>query len=483
MQGSRKVNDTFKSFMRIIKTYSLDGVKNFVLYTLFFLIPIHTIGILWREKLGSPGEEIGFVWQYGVVGVYLFDLLIGLLVIFALSSFFMRIFQKKFSLQKIYTDSISIVIFLLGGVICISIVVASQKVVALMYGVRFFEVLFLFQTIRTSTVSVSRCAWIFMSAGAIQGILATWQFFMQHIPAVSLLGIAYHSPQELGDSVVAYGQYRWLRAYGSFPHPNFLASFLACSFASSWYLIRTVQEKRKLWIVLFCTLGISSGFFLTFSRNAWIGMAGMIIIWSVMFFVRKKIKDTNDAIQTKQIRPWMLFMFVVMCVWGAFSIMFFEIVTTRLGIGGWQKLEQRSLDERRSSLVEALELIKLHPLGVGLGNTTVALFQKDKEKGIQKYIYSYQPIHSSYLHVATELGIGGGLIFIGLLVFLFLRIGRGAHKNISSASKELLLYGGGIMVFLSWNLMFDHFFISLASGGILLWSWLGLVYLTTSRNE
>ncbi len=463
---------------------SLNTWKNFILYMILFLLPFHTVTILWHEKLGAYGEDLGFIWQYGVVGIYFFDVLTTLLIGISCLSFCIRVFQKRFSVNKLYFDVISIVLFLLGIAVLVSIALASQKVVALVYGVRFFEALFLFQAIRTSTLSVSRCAWVFVGAGALQGTLATWQFFAQHIQASSLLGIAYHSPQELGDSVVAYGQYRWLRAYGSFPHPNFLASFLALSFAGCWYLIRTVQEKWQLWAVLFCAISISSGFFLTFSRNAWIGMAGMVIIGGVFLLVTKEKKDAQKGSKIKQIRPWILCALVVACVWTAFSFMFFEIVTTRLGIGGWQKLEQRSLHERRTSLYEGFELLKQHPLGVGLGNITVALFEKDKQKGISQPVFFYQPIHSSYLLVAAELGVGGFMVFIVLLIILCVRIGKGIYKSSSTISKELLLYASGLILFLLWNLMFDHFFISHASGIILLGFCLGFVYkLTALINE
>ncbi len=470
--------------MQLVISRSLNTWKNFNLYLILFLLPFHTVYILWREKLGAGGEDLGFIWQYGVVGIYFFDVLIALLIGISCLSFCIRVFQKKFSFNKLHFDAISIVIFLLGIVTLSSIVIASQKVVALVYGVRFFEALFLFQVIRTSTLSLKKCAWIFVSAGALQGILATWQFFAQHISANSLLGIAYHSPQELGDSVVAYGQYRWLRAYGSFPHPNFLASFLVLSFAGTWHLIRTVQKKWQLWIVLFCTISISSGFFLTFSRNAWIGLLGMIIVWVVFLLVKKEKKNIHKNNQKKQIHPWMLYTLVVVCVWAALSFMFFEIVTTRLGIGGWQKLEQRSLQERRTSFYDGIELVKQFPLGVGLGNTTVAFFEKDKQKGAPQYVFSYQPVHSSYLLMAVELGIGGFILFMVLVGILCVRIGRGMVKSNSAISKELLLYASGLAIFLLWNMTLDHFFVSHASGIILLGFGLGFICkLTAFGNE
>ncbi len=451
---------------------------------ILFLLPFHTVYILWREKLGGLGEDLGFIWQYGVVGIYFFDVLIALLIGISCLSFCIRVFQKKFSFNKLYFDAISIVLFLIGIGVLISITIASQKVVALVYGVRFFEALFLFQIIRTSTLSLAKCAWIFVGAGMLQGTLATWQFFAQHISAVSWLGIAYHSPQELGDSVVAYGQYRWLRAYGSFPHPNFLASFLAFSLISTWYLIRTVQKKWQLWAVLFCTISISSGFFLTFSRNAWIGIICVIVICAFILFIKKEKKETHKSNQIKQIRPWIIYTFVVACVWAALSFMFFEIVTTRLGIGGWQKLEQRSLHERRTSFHDGIELVKQFPFGVGLGNTTVAFLEKDKQKGAPQYVFSYQPVHSSYLLMAVELGIGGFILFMVLVGILCVRIGRGMYKSNSTISKELLLYTSGFAIFLLWNMTLDHFFVSHASGIILLGFGLGFICkLTASGNE
>lgn len=462
--------------------FHIETIKNFLCSLLLFFLPLHTIYILWVEKLGALGEDSGMIWQYGVIGLYFFDILSGLLLIFLLYSFVVRIYRKEFSIKKLFIDKINIILFLLGIVVVFSLFVAQQKSVALMYAMRFFEGYVIFYGIRVSTLTVARCAWIIMVAGALQGILALGQFFNQDIPALTLLGIAHHSPQDLGTSVVAYGDYRWLRAYGSFPHPNFLASFLAVSLISAWYLIRTVYKKWQSWIVLVCTLSISSGFFLAFSRNAWIGIILVIVVWLLIMFVRKNNRE-KEIVMVKKIRPQTMFIFIVLCIWVFLGIQFSQILATRIGVGGWQRLEQKSLIERQTSFRESFTFIKEFPLGVGLGNDTVAKARKDHKSNIKKFVFAYQPVHSSYLLIARELGIQGFFAFIGFLFFLTWLLLRKTQKGLLLTFENQRLVGICFMTFLLWNLTLDHFFISHASGIISLWAILGLVYLTAKTTE
>lgn len=466
-----------------IKKISIKTITELVLSLIFFLVPFHTVYILWYEKLTAPGEDAMNVWQYGVIGIYAFDILIGLLFILMSCSLVAGGTKtiRFFSLKKIHSNPLGVFLFLFVLMSIVSLFFTVQKNVALVAMLRFFEGIILFYAIKKSTLPLSRYAWILVIAGALQGVLAVWQFFNQEVGAITLLGISYHAPQDAGTSVVAYGDYRWLRAYGSFPHPNFLASFLAFSLISAWYLIRTCQKKWQLWVLLLCSISIGSGFFFAFSRNAWIGIGAGSIVWLIFAIMRRKNKWCFWKLQ--RIHPSIMFIGVVLVAWTFLGIQFYPLLATRIGIGGWQKLEQKSLVERRVSFQESFALIRRFPFGVGLGNDTVSQFHEDTKQNNQRDIFFYQPVHSSYLLVMRELGIQGFIVFIIFLVFLGVSLLKKIKKELADVVQKKCLYGICLMTFLVLNLVFDHFYISHASGIIVLWALLGVVYLTSSRDE
>ncbi|NIP33142.1 O-antigen ligase family protein, partial [Candidatus Saccharibacteria bacterium] len=93
--------------------------------------------------------------------------------------------------------------------------------------------------------------------------------------------------------------------------------------------------------------------------------------------------------------------------------MFQDLFTTRLATVG--RLETQSITERETQLGLAVQTIKLHHLGLGVGNYTHWLQSiYPKEPG-----YVYQPVHNQYLLIWAELGLFGIILFIIFLGFLF----------------------------------------------------------------
>ena len=68
---------------------------------------------------------------------------------------------------------------------------------------------------------------ILIAAAVIQSLLGIWQLVTQSTFASTLLGMSHYEVWQAGTSVLKNDTGRWLRAYGSFPHPNILGGFLS----------------------------------------------------------------------------------------------------------------------------------------------------------------------------------------------------------------------------------------------------------------
>jgi len=239
--------------------------------------------------------------------------------------------------------------------------------------------------------------------------------------------LAMHSANELGHSVIETGSERWLRAYGSFSHPNILAGFLVVAIIFCLWLLNKKEYKNiKLLLVIGCYLLIVALFF-TFSRASL--LIFLVIIFYYIFFKKNKFIPITCLL---------LIIFL--------SIMYLPLVKTR--IIGNERLEVKSNIERISGYNQAFKIIKNNILlGTGIGNYTVEL-QKTYPN---QPAYFYQPVHNIYLLVLAEIGLMGVILFF---IILYIK-----HYNY----KIIFLYFS-IILFL---FFFDHFWWTLPSGILL----------------
>jgi len=234
--------------------------------------------------------------------------------------------------------------------------------------------------------------------------------------------VSCHSAAVLGQSVIETGEERWLRAYGSFPHPNVLAGFLIISIIFSFYLYSLLKKTYQKNILIVLCLILSAGLFFTFSRAGWL----VFLIFTFFYIMKKKNVLASTCL--------ILIIFL--------SIIYFPLARTR--VMGTERLEIKSNIVRMSGYSQAGKIIKKYPLlGVGVGNYTVKL-QKIYSG---QMAWDYQPVHNVYLLMLAELGIINMLFFVFLMYLIF--------KNVFNYE---LIY---IFFFL---LLFDHFWWTLASG-------------------
>jgi O-antigen ligase len=227
-----------------------------------------------------------------------------------------------------------------------------------------------------------------------------YQFFTQSAPACKYLGLASHNPADLGESVVETISGRWLRAYGGFDHPNILGGVLAISLILVAYLLakkKILNGSRQIWssifLFVFYFVGLYALFF-SFSRAAWIALiVGLLVLLiTLICFYDKWVLGRFIAL-----------IFFTLVLAGIVALPFQELVSARIEVE--TRLEQKSINDRYTYLLESRELLKNNfPFGVGIGNYHTALSLADNNK---KAVWDYQPVHKFLFYVLfTETGLG-----------------------------------------------------------------------------
>jgi O-antigen ligase len=242
-------------------------------------------------------------------------------------------------------------------------------------------------------------------AGGLQAVLAVVQFASQRVIASKWLGISAHAVYPLGDAVTETPVGRFLRSYGSFPHPNIFGGFMVIAFFATLFWLKTAKGHWKFAGWFFLILNFL-GLFLSFSRSAWLGFALAFIFWLVM-----NLKEKETRLETAKI------IFIVIAFSGVLVLNFWPILDTRISSSG--RLEQKSNQGRITLLIQDVGVVKNKWfLGTGFGNYTYYLYQQDSSESA----HDYQPVHNVFLLIWSELGIFGLIIFLTLLFFISWRV-------------------------------------------------------------
>lgn len=431
----------------------LEKIIEHVLYLFVFLLP-------WQTRLILREGNLNGYWEYGTISIYATEVLLW--AIFAMAAVWGVINKLKIKKEKlkITIKNSKLLFFCLLSFVFyafISFFWADSKSVALQAWVRLAEGIGLFLILRIARIDWMKVAWAFVISAVIQAGLGVWQFFTQSTFASKWLGMAFHDPIEPGTFVVETTLRRWLRAYGSLPHPNMLAGFLAVAmFLVIWLYQRIDYGLKKLLLPIFFSI-LTLGFLVTFSKSAIVALGvAVLFLWGVAWF-------THQSKETKfNLLKFTLIFLVITAVFGA---VFWEPVSTR--IYGQDRLEIKSTEQRLSYFGEAWQLIKKHPMfGVGIGNYTLAVHN---EINANLQSWDYQPVHNVYLLVLVELGVIGFMfvfLFLCFFVSLFLKLLK--EKNFS----HLTIFS--VFFFITIIGLFDHYLWTLYFGIIIFYLGIGL---------
>ncbi|MBI5621786.1 O-antigen ligase family protein [Candidatus Falkowbacteria bacterium] len=406
----------------------LSKILEWGIYLLVFLLPWQT---RWMYQLASLNS--GY-WEYGSNSLYGTQILLYLLVVL----FFIYLKKNKIRPQKTVLD------WLLVGLVVWSLLASAWALdwnIAIYHWVILVSGFLLYFLLRHGPVNRMKVMISLVAAGAVQGGLALYQFLSQGIVGSKWLGLASQSAQDLGVLVVEYGDQRWLRAYGSLPHPNMLAAFLLVGLICALGLSFLAHNRWQRLLVTGSWLLMLGGLLFTFSRVAWL-VLGMSYVVCGMWLLVKRVRS---------IFTWQLLMAGAVLV-VLLSAIFWQPISSRVLSQG--RLDSQSYQSHVDLTAQSFTVLKSHWLsGVGLGNYTVAAY---RELDSSRPVWAYQPVHNVFLLVWAELGIVGLALYV--LGMGYVVCGRRGGLVGKVALIALLLLG-----------LFDHFLWSLYFGVMLWW--------------
>ncbi|MFA6381953.1 MAG: O-antigen ligase family protein [Candidatus Buchananbacteria bacterium] len=447
----------------------IEKLIEFGFYLFIFLLPWQT-RLIWQEAYLN-----GFVWEYGRASLYGTELFLWLVLWFYGFWVFAGRHLKRINFRQILNRLkkppvliywLVILFLLLAG---LSVVWSLNSQLAYWRWFTLIEGVTLFSLISVFDFKLEKIAKSWVASAAIQGVFGIWQFFSQYVFPNKWLGLAEHLPNVGGSIILQTDSERWLRAYGSFPHPNILGGFLAIGLLFLFYLAFIAQKSRQRFFVLAGLVCIAPALFFSFSRSAWLALIFSLIALGLVIYQKR------DLVLKKIFLKISLLIFIIFAVLGT---IFWAPLITR--ISGEQDLEVASIYLRVAFTQQAWQLISANPWqGTGIGNYTLGVFEKINAGWPGYY---YQPVHNIYFLVLAELGIFGALVFGLMLVLLVYQLvkhagaSRPARLGEAGDSRRplriiIVLLCLFLVLFIS---LVDHYFWTLWTGVMIFWIILGL---------
>jgi 8-oxo-dGTP pyrophosphatase MutT (NUDIX family) len=409
----------------------IEQIDRWGMLFLIYLIP-------WQARLiFSQGYLAGVPSEPQTRSLFAVELLIAALLVVRFAA--MLIEKDKIVRSRCYTLAASrrilIALGALAALVLLSVIVSIDQTTALLAALHLIEGLAVFLLIMTAP-SEREARLAFVASALVQSAIAITQVFFQRIYPDKWLGVAAHYPEFAGTSVVEAAGERFLRAYGTLPHPNILGGFIVIAILSSRPLWRRFSVYS-----LFTYLLLSAGLFFSFSRLAWLALAvGLLAQW---LYARRDYVFIKNAT-------------VVIAAMLIMSALFVPLVLARASASG--RLETISITTRISSFKDAWQLIKREPFtGVGAGNFTAAILNR-VDPG--RNGYALEPVHSAFIDVFAETGLFGFLLFIWIIYLLVASARRCGKVGLAAALVTLAL--------------FDHWAWTTFAGIIIFWAGWGL---------
>lgn len=437
---SQLAGQAFERLKSFVESLTALKLTRFFLVSFLVLFPFQIRTLVFQ----MPFTPTGNFNEYTAFFLHLSDLaLVATFLAFGVALY-------KGEVKEIHYGSwpvtLSLLLFL--GLIMASIPLSAFPVVGFWKFLRFLEFFGLYLLLVNQILSRRQVLLFFIGGMLFQSFLAFLQYLFQSSIGLHFLGEVHLSPQELGVAKVDFNGGKYLRAYGTFSHPNVLGGLVAMALLWSYALFR----KR---MIPFLGIGafLIVGLLLSFSRSAFLAIGG-----GVLFF----ISLTDKKIRFQNVLLWgsvVLFLIVL------FNLQ--DVLFDRLFLGN----DPNATVERLEYLDAGKRMLMAYPFGTGLGHFTL-MMQDFMVQSADPWLL--QPVHNVVLLIMNEAGIITGAVFVGLFCVLFVQLLRGL-KTKNDDEKAFASIAIAILGVIALIMLFDHYFFTIYAGQAALFLYLGVV--------
>jgi hypothetical protein len=481
-------------------------ITSILLPLLVFVLPLQT------RLIVGQGMINGNVSEYLTLSVYGIDLLIVLLVAVKIfTSVSSEGFKSTPTLLFQRRGLILGMLFVLWSVL--SIFWAVDKLLAVQHVTWLFLAIGLAWLVMNYKNKAKLIFWLLMGL-MVNAWLGIWQFVSQSTFANKWLGLAAHDPMLGGASIVEIyasdgSPIRWLRAYGSFDHPNIFGMAMvvgiilivteltqkkngggtegvnsiekkAChpefisgpSKPRGWQFYPQMLKSQKNSLAVYgaqrvqhdsilytALISMSAGLFASLSRSSWIGLVlGLGASGFYLFASANLSVDREDGLRNKlrnMVKPLAIIAIVFAIMIAIYPAQF------SMRSGGDGRLETKSINDRVVYLEQSKNMIKENVLwGIGVGNYVEFL----KNENSNNPAWTYQPVHNVFMLIWAELGLVGLLAFSILYVTIAM---RACKKNPLGFCLLVSILPAMFLDHWFWSLHFGLLFFCLVFGLVL----------------
>ncbi|MBI2670009.1 MAG: O-antigen ligase family protein [Candidatus Yanofskybacteria bacterium] len=457
--------------------YLFKKLESAVFYLLIFAVPVQARVILYEWT--RPFNQWTNTYLYGtdilLVTLFVFWIIRIMAGSWKISNFKFQIsnefLKPKFQILKFSTFWL-VIFFVISAISIFNSRIVGLSFYQLLKLAEFIGFYFYLKSNFGKVFQFRTVLVIIIASGLFQAVIGIVQYLKQGSISLRLLGESPLSVNTTGVAIFFAGGEKYLRAYGTTPHPNILAAWLFTTiFALCFYFLHRDTKKNppevqrtKDGLLLFVYIILLFALFSTFSRvvvGLWVlgTLAGFLAV-----FFKKEFR--RDLILKQKIFK----IFVVSVIAATvFSLIYWPQVNSRIHISG----QDPAFSERVFYNKIAESVAVSHPLlGIGIGQFVPDFMFKYKHLPAT----AYQPVHNIYLLIASETGFIGFSVFLLFLFFSFWHFIRCADF------KKLFSFLFFIFSFLFLLVgIFDHFLWTSQQGSLIFWMALALISINSHK--
>ncbi len=365
---------------------------NQILFGIFlFIFPFSVRFLVYEENAYRFGNFSPWVSEFVYLPEILLVLTFGLWV-------FMSFPQKWESIGSRLRgkDKLMLVLLLLFILNAFLITLwRGDPILALFFLWRVLEIFMLYALIVGRVLDPPKIIRILLGGALFQMALGLLQWKFNHSLGLAWLGEPMIGPEILNVAKINLAEgSKHIRAYGTFLHSNILAGYFLILFFLAFDYFKA--RSKILWLLL-----IGLGLWLTQSlAAALVGIAYFLFWIFFKFFPQREIQ-----------KLFSFFIILFLILGNTWSF----LNSDRLG---WATV---SYPGRPGQKTISREMIKAHPLGVGLRNFTLEMENFTERKLVP---WEFQPVHNAYFLILNETGVQGLILFLAMISSLFLRLSR-----------------------------------------------------------